>query len=156
MSIKKLKEDLSQLEKDALKAGRDSQALIKDLGKQVEAVEDDVLAAEFLTATSAIENLSTMLESAIRLGQISKCQVECFFEDNRRTLSQLKSAHTNSDYANAVSDHIERRVEHVSYALEDAQQVVTDELSNVCEVALSSWELFAKLLVPEWSLKEKR
>lgn len=93
MSIESLNADLAALE-------RDVRALVKDAGatqtvatqtvaEKVKTVADEAVAAEFIATEEAIENVSGLLATLSKIGEIQTEQLRTLLADHRATFEAL-------------------------------------------------------------------
>jgi hypothetical protein len=156
MTIEELKGDLGRLQGDAAQLGRDSRTLVKDFGKQVETVEDEIVAAEYLASTSTAESLGALIDSAIRFRNVGREQIKFCIDDGRETIEQLQVADSGGDYIDTLFGHVGRRFDHLTAGFESGWRIAENELDKIIDSADVSWNLFSDLVSSDWSQPVKK
>ena len=155
MTIQELKGDLNRLQDDAVRVARDSQSLIKDFGEQIEIVEDEFVAAEFLATNSTFEGFGALYDSAIRLRKIGRKQIKYCIDDGRLTIKGMRAADTSEEYIDTFLSHVGRRVDHIAFGIESIGRLVGKELDEFSGSVDTSWNLFSRLVNADWSTAAK-
>ncbi len=151
MTIEDLKGDLTRLQDDAARVASDSQNLIKDFGKQMETVEDEIVAAEILATNNTVEGIGIVFESVILLRDVGTQQIMFLIDDGRETLEKLQTAETSEERIVTLFNHLGRCVNHVSSGFESVCRMVGNELDEISGTVDNSWSFFSRLLSADWS-----
>lgn len=154
MSIESLNADLAALE-------RDVRALVKDAGasqtvatqtvaERVKTVADEAVAAEFIATEEAIENVSGILATLSRIGEIQTEQLRTLLADHRATFQALLQIKSPFDLARLGFDHWNRRATHIADGLTRTVEAVSRETSHATHSVAEMWKPFVDLVRGDW------
>ena len=155
MSIESLNEDLAQLERDVRALSKDSMHTIDDAAQEVagkaRAIQEEVVAAEFVANESAIENVNGLLAALSDIGAIQSEQLKMFFTDHRDTLKALVQTRSPMDAMRIGFEHWNRRATHVAEGLTKTVGVLARETRHATSSAGEMWKPVIQLVRGDWS-----
>ncbi|MFB3106726.1 MAG: hypothetical protein ACE1ZA_17635 [Pseudomonadales bacterium] len=121
--------------------------LAESLNKDLRLVSEEVVGAEILATKEVIENIGIFLDTLERLDNIRVEQVRWFFEDFATTYKRFAQS---QDFPYVVTDHCQRRLEHVADGFQQVSQAVTREISIFEQILFSLWKPFFAVVERDW------
>ena len=146
MSWDEVDNDLSRLRDDARGTLRDVQELGADLGRQAAVAGDDVVTAEYLATSGALEWFSGWVEDGLESVAIAADQWRLLFEDGVETAVALSRAESIDDFTAIPGDHARRRLEHVREGFERSFTLAERGWQRSLDPLRTVWRPFLKMV----------
>lgn len=131
---------------DVEKLREDFRNLVEDIEEEAEHVAEDAIGMQFATATDWVESIGSELEFGMRVQEIWWEQLARSLQDYNQVVEELYRASSTDKAIDAISDHINRRIDHAGKGMLDFQAALVDEQLKLIDIHEYIWGVFAKSL----------
>lgn len=146
MSWDEVENDLSRLRDDARGTLKDVQELGADLGRQAAVAGDDVVTAEYLATSNALEWMSGWVEDGLESFVIVADQWRLLLEDGVETTVALSRARSIDDFTAIPGDHARRRFDHVREGVDRGFTLAERGWQRSLDPLRTVWRPFLKMV----------
>lgn len=146
MSWDEVENDLSRLRADARGTLRDVRELGADLGRQAAVAGDDVVTAEYLATSNALEWMSGWVEDGLESFAIVADQWRLLVEDGFETAVAITRAESIDDFTAIPGDHARRRLQHVREGVDRSFTLAERGWQRSLDPLRTVWRPFLKMV----------
>ncbi|MEE4299589.1 MAG: hypothetical protein V2J24_09115 [Pseudomonadales bacterium] len=146
MSWDEVENDLSRLRDDARGTLRDVRELGADLGRQAAVAGDDVVTAEYLATSGALEWMSGWVEDGLESIAIVADQWRLLVEDGVETAIAFTRAESIDDFTAIPGEHARRRLQHVREGVDRSFTLAERGWQRSFDPLRTVWRPFLKMV----------
>jgi hypothetical protein len=144
-----LRRNLDQLTEEA-------EALADNLERDRHLAGEEAVGAELLATRDLVANLGIALDTATGLADVYARQMRHLFEDYAATWSSLSGGQSPAQPLTVLSEHLTRRVEHVTEGVNESIELVSTQSERAWEALYRLWAPFAAVVRQDWSGPQRR
>jgi hypothetical protein len=123
---------------------------MRDTRDPTRTLRDETIVAEYVATEETMENVGSVLDTLVKLGELQQQYWRAFWSDQRETFNALTNLRSAADVWRVGFEHWSRRATHVADGIAQTAIVLANERRTLSDTFVEMWSPFVELVRRDW------